>query len=278
MLCKNVVELTNHFVQCYDNDNPGHRVFGNIRETVLGAFVSRGFQQWSIPAVVQVATSVCDSLEKRTRYIWSKLDQVITSTGVEPYPALNSDIQSFLSDCFSFSRAPAETFMEKIGHEAKLGSGEGTKLLNDNTTINNILPKLNAEVSLFCVKHVNDRKINNPNAKIGESKEDNGPLPKTEAELSAQIKTLLSDQYLSRDVRNAAVTTWRDILDRKGGRAPQEYFINAIRMMITKGPGMVLEPVQILVEWQEFGWVAYSPMGPSSKSRLPVWKSSKNGK
>ncbi len=89
---------------------------------------------------------------------------------------------------------------------------------------------------------------------------------KTEGEVLTHVRGLLKDQYRYRDVRNAALSTWRHIIDNKGGKAPQWDFKNSINVMVMKEPGRVLEPVEILVEWQESGWVEYSPDG--SKLRI----------
>ncbi|HWV98522.1 MAG TPA: nucleotide-binding protein [Candidatus Acidoferrum sp.] len=101
---------------------------------------------------------------------------------------------------------------------------------------------------------------------------------KTEAQLLAQVTDILKDQYRERDVRNAAVSTWRHIIDRKGGQAAQWDFVNSIKLMAVKEPGRVLSPVEILTEWQTSGWVEHSPDGseirvtPSGVEKLREWE------
>src|SRR5436305_6107716 len=83
----------------------------------------------------------------------------------------------------------------------------------------------------------------------------------TEAEIMAQIKNLLRDQRRGPDIRNAAVFTWRHIIDRYGGQAEESYFINAIRNMAFYRQATILEPAELLHEWRKAGWIEYSPNG-----------------
>jgi hypothetical protein len=62
-----------------------------------------------------------------------------------------------------------------------------------------------------------------------------------------EVMTILKNQNRDRDIRNAAICTWRHILDAKGGQAPQWDFINSIRMMAAGGRATILEPVEILM-------------------------------
>jgi predicted nucleotide-binding protein len=100
----------------------------------------------------------------------------------------------------------------------------------------------------------------------------------TEAQLLAKVTGFLKGQYRERDVRNAAISTWRPIVDLKGGRAPQWDFINSINLLAIKEPGRALDPVEILTEWQTSGWVEYSPNGSeirvthSGVEKLKEWE------
>jgi hypothetical protein len=88
----------------------------------------------------------------------------------------------------------------------------------------------------------------------------------------------MKNQYRNRDIRNAAVYTWRYIIDAKGGQAEQWDFINSIRMAVVSGRPIIHEPIEILAEWQKAAWIEYSPDGsiiritPSGIEQLQKWE------
>jgi hypothetical protein len=94
----------------------------------------------------------------------------------------------------------------------------------------------------------------------------------------AQVKNLLKDQRRGPDIRNAAVFTWRYIIDRYRGQAEQWYFINSIREMVLTGQSTILEPAELLFEWEKAKWIEYSPNGteiritPNGVEQLKVWE------
>jgi hypothetical protein len=83
----------------------------------------------------------------------------------------------------------------------------------------------------------------------------------SEAEILAQVKNLLREERRGPDIRNAAVFTWRHIIDRYGGKAEESYFINAIRNMALYRRATILEPAELFDEWKKAGWIEYSPNG-----------------
>jgi hypothetical protein len=100
----------------------------------------------------------------------------------------------------------------------------------------------------------------------------------TESELMAQIKSLLKPQRRGPDIRNAAVFTWRHIIDQYGGQAEQSYFLNAIQNMALYRQSTTLEPAELLDEWKKAAWIEYSPNGseiritPAGVEQLSKWE------
>ena len=82
-----------------------------------------------------------------------------------------------------------------------------------------------------------------------------------DAEILTQVKNLLMDQNRGPDIRNAAVFTWRHIIDRYGGQAEDSYFINATQNKALYRRATMLEPIELLYEWKNAGWIEYSPDG-----------------
>jgi len=99
-----------------------------------------------------------------------------------------------------------------------------------------------------------------------------------DAGILTQVKNLLKDQNRGPDIRNAAVFTWRHIIDRYGGQAEDSYFISAIQNMALYRRATMLEPIELLYEWKNAGWIEYSPDGltiriaPAGIEQLQKWE------
>jgi len=83
----------------------------------------------------------------------------------------------------------------------------------------------------------------------------------SEAQILAQVKNLLREERRGPDIRNAAVFTWRHIIDRYEGQAEESFFINAIQNMALYRQATILEPAELFDEWKKAGWIEYSPNG-----------------
>ncbi|HWW02983.1 MAG TPA: hypothetical protein VNZ64_25000 [Candidatus Acidoferrum sp.] len=84
----------------------------------------------------------------------------------------------------------------------------------------------------------------------------------TEAQLLAQVKSLLKPLHRDSDIRNAAVFSWRYIIDRYGGQADESVFVSLIQTdMVLARQGTTLSAPELLDEWKKAKWIQYSPDG-----------------
>jgi hypothetical protein len=154
MLPKQVTDLTAGFVSAFDAEHAPVIEFRKARNTVLATRVARG-GGWSSGAVVQIGQHVTAYLEKRTQFAWEKLQAAIASTGMYFYAEMTTDSKDLIAGYFNTSRPAAERFMEEIRQEARAPIGYTMQV---QMAFNNILPKLNAEVDLFCAAYAVQRK------------------------------------------------------------------------------------------------------------------------
>ncbi len=102
---------------------------------------------WGSADIVAIGKRVVEFVEGRARFIWNKLRQVTTSIEIQSYPSLSTDLKSQLAHYVNSTKQAAVNFMEEIRHEANAASGYTIPTKN---ALNNILPKINAEIDLFC--------------------------------------------------------------------------------------------------------------------------------
>jgi len=88
----------------------------------------------------------------------------------------------------------------------------------------------------------------------------------SEADILAQVKSLLRKERREPDIRNAAVFTWRHIIDRYGGQAEESYFINAIRNMALYRQATILEPSELSTNGKRPDGLSIRPMVPKYES------------
>src|ERR1035437_2273849 len=148
MLPKQIHDLTEGFMRAFDSERPELIEFRRARNAVLGAQVAKGLG-WGSGAIIHIGQRVTEHLEQRTRFGWEKIQEIVSSTGTGFYPEMNSDLKALVAGYLNASRQAAEQFMREIYQEAHAPSGHG---MHAQMSFNNILPKINAEIDLFCAK------------------------------------------------------------------------------------------------------------------------------
>lgn len=157
MLPKQVTDLTDGFVRVFDSEHPATIEFRKAHNKAAESLVQRGFGSAG-NLLYPISKEVTAYLEKKAQFVWDKLQQVITSTEIESYPELNTDLKSQVASYFNPTRQAAEYYMEEIRRASDAPTGYTTQI---KVTLDNILLKVSAEVDLFCAKYaMNEKKKN----------------------------------------------------------------------------------------------------------------------
>jgi hypothetical protein len=148
VLPKQISDLTHSFVRAFDLEHPLETEFRNAHQRFAESLVKRGFG-WPSGAMPGIGRMVMEHLENKAEFIWERLQHVITSTEVESYPEMNTDLKSEISTRLSPSVEAAEKYLENL----RQGTGAPLGCVNElKKPLNNTLERLFAEVDLFCAK------------------------------------------------------------------------------------------------------------------------------
>jgi hypothetical protein len=154
MLPKQVADLHEGFVRVFDSERPAVIEFRRAHNQVVASLARQGFG-WGSTAIIAIGKNVTSYLEEKARFIWTKLQEVITATAVEPYPELNSDLKEQIAVYYGPARQAAERYMEELRRSANAPTGY---TVETKAAFANILSRINAEVDLFCAAYAAQRK------------------------------------------------------------------------------------------------------------------------
>jgi hypothetical protein len=148
MLPKHVIDLLEGFVRTFDSDHPAVIEFRKARNQVVQAEIGKGFSL-GCSAVIPIGQKLTSYLDNKAKFVWAKLQDVITSTRVAPYAELSADLKSLIALHFNPTRNAAERYLEDMRQEfnATTGYTVEAKWAFDNT-----LSKIYIEIDLFCIK------------------------------------------------------------------------------------------------------------------------------
>jgi hypothetical protein len=156
MLPNQITQLAEGFIQHYDRENPAVIKFRAIRNTVLGSWAKRGFQGFQHGAVIQMGGQLHLFLDKRGRFVWDKLKEILNDTRTKSYEDMGGDLNFFFSAQMHPSVAAAKNYIEQMRLEANAPSGITIESIQ---SFENILIGFNAEIDLFAAKFAMNEKM-----------------------------------------------------------------------------------------------------------------------
>lgn len=156
MLPENVPLLLESFVRTFDNERPRVIEFRKasnqpaaqqITDPRLSKQVTGSWLNWDSGAIIRIGKNLTAYLEDRTRFVWAKCREIITSTAVQPYPELATDLRKLISDYHSPAQQASEQYIEDLRRTHNIPSGY---TVETKRAFGNVLAKIHADIDLFC--------------------------------------------------------------------------------------------------------------------------------
>lgn len=156
MLPAEVTKLTESFIAVFDAEHPRAIEFRGCRNSVARHY--KGGIEFQSAAFVKIGRNVQDFVRGRAKFIWEKMQEAVRHTGTPFYADLSADLQSQLQSYMQLTMDKAGEFIREVRTETNTASGYETELLRE---LSNIIPKLNAEIDLFCAEYrMNEKRKN----------------------------------------------------------------------------------------------------------------------
>jgi hypothetical protein len=150
MLPKHVTDLADNFVRVFDSGRPAMVEFRKARNRGIAPLSQQEATLLGCSAIIPIGNNVATYLEDRDRYIWNKLQHIITSTEMEAYKDLSGDLKLQIAAYCNPVHYAAERFMEDLRVSENVPTGYIVETL---TAFSNIISKIHADVDLFCATY-----------------------------------------------------------------------------------------------------------------------------
>jgi hypothetical protein len=154
MLPKQITNLTDSFLRVFDSERPPERALKDAHNRTAEFILQKGLGGWCGFALGHFAERVNVYLTERATFVRDKLQQVVNSTQVEPYPELNADLKTQFVTYLTPSVRIAEDYFEKLRQVSNAPPGFTDQA---KAGFGTILLRINAELDLFCIEYARKR-------------------------------------------------------------------------------------------------------------------------
>src|SRR6267142_6423390 len=158
MLPKQITDLVESAMKAYDLERPPVIEFRKVHTKAAEWAVKNRVGFGGGMALNGIADGMRDYLRERAVFVRDKLQQVLTSTKILFYKEMSADMKSYLAEYMNPRLRQAESDFENIRQGTTAPTGFTTEF---RQRLDAILPKLNAELDLFCAEYAMKEKERN---------------------------------------------------------------------------------------------------------------------
>jgi hypothetical protein len=154
------IRIADNFVEAFDSSRPSPMEFNKAAQEALQEASQSGSRRGS-SVLVRLSARLAAYLEERTNLVWESLKRAVNATGVKPYPDFAADLRLQIDKHANPLHRAAKDYLNNSVKSMNAPRGASFQGI---ASFNNLLPRMYAEVELFCADYQRNCRVRTDNA------------------------------------------------------------------------------------------------------------------